>query len=127
MSGFSKVSNRRRTHVKAASAAFLRAKIFLHTPSKEGRNRKDGRAKAQKNRAGKERFRGEYILFLTYNIAKMILIQQYRFFYTVIVRFVMKQTNILIFLKNMLFCKQIKQAYGYDISVQKQMRAGEKL
>ena len=103
------------------------AKIFLHTPSKEGRNRKDGRAKAQKNRAGKERFRGEYILFLTYNIAKMILIQQYRFFNTVILRFVMKQTNILIFLKNMLFCKQIKQAYGYDISVQKQMRAGEKL
>ena len=39
----------------------------------------------------------------------------------------MKQTNILIFLKNMLFCKQIKHAYGYDISVQKQMRAGEKL
>lgn len=41
--------------------------------------------------------------------------------------FHLKGTNILIFLKNMLFCKQIKQAYGYDISVQKQMRAGEKL
>ena len=96
-------------------------------PSREGRNGGRQRAEARKKRAEKMEFRGEYILFLTYNIAKMILIQQYRFFYTVIVRFVMKQTNILIFLKNMLFCKQIKQAYGYDISVQKQMRAGEKL
>lgn len=102
-------------------------KIFQRIRGEEGDKRKIPARAEGKNNAANIRFQGKYILFLTCNIAKIILIQYYRFFDTEIASFSVKHIDILIFSKNMIFFRRNETAHGNDRSVQIRMRTGKKL